>query len=197
MLTERTPKGLWPIGTILEKREGKDSLARKFQIGLGNRVDLVRNASYLAPIKIDKALNDLRLTFSPNPFRTGWLERSKLRAIEDRRTRALDLLTSKTRYEEAKRLYFLHTGKKPQWSASKRPQEKRGPECYQRNHQLDGNLRTQKGRPFLQCLEIKRKRETITKMQLTPWRVPCAKRLCQNTYQPPGTAVTLSRDLLS
>ena len=53
VLTEKNPKGLWPIGTILEKREGKDSLARKFRITLGSKIDLVRSGSYLAPIKID------------------------------------------------------------------------------------------------------------------------------------------------
>ena len=113
VLTEKTAKGLWPIGTILEKKEGKDSLARKFRIDLGSRVDLVRSASYLAAIKIDKALDNLRLTFFPKPFREGWLERSKLRVTEEKRTRALDLLTAKTRYEEARKLYALHTGRNP------------------------------------------------------------------------------------
>ena len=65
ILTEKTAKGLWPIGTILEKREGKDGHSRKFRVRLKNKVDLIRSASFLAPIKIERALNNLRLTFFP------------------------------------------------------------------------------------------------------------------------------------
>ena len=113
ILTERTAKGLWPIGTVLEAREGKDHCSRKFRIRLKNKVELIRSASFLAPIKIDKALNDQRLTFSPKPFRGGWLERTKNRWIEEKQARALKLLTSRMEYEEARRMFALCTGQNP------------------------------------------------------------------------------------
>ena len=113
VLTEKTPQGLWPIGTILETRVGKDQQTRKFRVGLGNKTNLIRSAAHLAPIKIDENLPTHRLTFGTKLFRPGWAERAGNRVLEEWRHRALELLASRTKYEEARRLYAVHTGRDP------------------------------------------------------------------------------------
>ena len=109
ILNERTPVGLWAIGTVLEVREGSDGRSRKFLLRMGNKVGLVRSTMMLAPIKISSSLPNGRLLRDPPRLRlTDPWERDNHR-LSEKRKRALEVLEARVKHEDAKRIYKLYT----------------------------------------------------------------------------------------
>ena len=109
VLNERTPVGLWAIGTILEAREGSDGLPRKFLLRVGKKVGLIRSAMMLAPIRIGSSLSNGRLLQEPPKLRlTDPWERDSHKLAE-KRMRALAVLEARVKHEDAKRIYKLYT----------------------------------------------------------------------------------------
>ena len=116
VLNEKTPVGLWAIGTVLEVREGPDGQSRKFRLRIGKRLDVVRSASSIAPISLGSTLPNDRLLHDPPLLRPLNLQRKFDLERDARRTRAQEVLASRAAYEEAKRTYVLYTtGKAPAW----------------------------------------------------------------------------------
>ena len=114
VLNEKTPVGLWAIATVLEARDGSDGQQRKFRLQLGSKLDVVRSATMLAPIRIETSLSNERLLYAPPKLRRPSPWERHTRALASKRERALKVLTTWAKHEEAKREYRLYaTGRDP------------------------------------------------------------------------------------
>ena len=112
VLNEKTPIGLWAIGSVLEARTGADGMARKFRLQIGKKANVIRSATSLALIKLDSTLSNDRLLHDPKTFRAFNLEGRRSLKIAERRERALRVLIAKANFEEERCAYQLYkTGK--------------------------------------------------------------------------------------